>query len=162
MLELEFDKEEWTSSFWNEAQPSVNHSVGSQSAGPVNRINTAAADDIPNSRSHLQVLFSQVAVPSFVDEPSLQQQEPVGALHQSSLPSIAYNDYAITDNTFGTAQLSVRSIGSDSSSRREVNKGVTYPSCLDDIMAGISFDSVEVADGAKSQMALSSRIHTKG
>lgn len=53
MLELEFNNKERTSSFWNEAQPLVNHSVGSQSASPVNRDNTAAANNIPNPRSHL-------------------------------------------------------------------------------------------------------------
>lgn len=139
MLGLEFDDEEWTRNFWNEAQPSVNHNIELQSAGPVNRNNTAAADDNSNPRSDLQVLFSQVPAPSFVDEPMFQQQEAVGALHQYSVPTITYNDHAITDKSFGTAQSSVVSSGSDSRLSKEANKGVTYPSCLEDDMACVSF-----------------------
>jgi hypothetical protein len=85
MLGFEFENEKWTSSFWNEVQPSVNQSIRSQS---VDQNNTAAADDVPNHRSYLQVLFR---------------------------------------------------IGNDSSLSNESSKGVTYPSHLSDVMAGISF-----------------------
>jgi hypothetical protein len=68
MLGLEFDSEEWASSFWNEVQSLVNHSIGSQSAGPVDRNNTATAGDASRPRSYLQVLFSQVRPPSPLDE----------------------------------------------------------------------------------------------
>ena len=43
MLRLEFDGEEWTSSFPHEAQPSVSHCIESQSASTVERNDTAAA-----------------------------------------------------------------------------------------------------------------------
>jgi hypothetical protein len=103
MLGLEFDGEKWTSSFWNEVQSPVNRNIGSQLAGPGDRNNTAAAGDASSARSCLQVLFSQICPPSFLDEPWFQQQEPVGALDQSSVLTITFNDCAITDKTLGIA-----------------------------------------------------------
>ncbi|KAL5330676.1 hypothetical protein ACEPPN_000195 [Leptodophora sp. 'Broadleaf-Isolate-01'] len=82
---------------------------------------------------------SPVRPASFLDEPRVNQQEPVGALHQFSMPSITLNDGAITDKTLSVTQPSVTPTGSDSSGSKEANKGVTYPSRLDDIMVGISF-----------------------
>lgn len=77
MIGLEFHNEEWTSSFWNEVQPSVSHNIRSQSVG---QNSTAAADDIANPPSYLQVLCSQF--------PLLHRQEPDGALPQLSAPTI--------------------------------------------------------------------------
>ncbi|KAH9205291.1 hypothetical protein DL95DRAFT_417540 [Leptodontidium sp. 2 PMI_412] len=137
MLGLKFDNEEWTSSFWNEGQSPVSRNIRSQSAGLADRNNTAAAGDTSRPRSCLQLLLSQVRPASFLDEPRANQQEPVGALHQFSMPIITLNDGAITDKTLSVTQPSVTSTGSDSSGSREANKGVTYPSRLDDIMVGI-------------------------
>ncbi|KAI4138837.1 MAG: hypothetical protein LQ341_004493 [Variospora aurantia] len=92
MLGLEIEGEEWTGSFWNEVQSSVNHSIGSQPAGPADRNNPAAASDISRPLSCLQVMFSQVRPHSFLDELWFHQPEPVGALAQSPTPTIAHND----------------------------------------------------------------------
>ncbi|KAL8972166.1 MAG: hypothetical protein Q9197_002912 [Variospora fuerteventurae] len=127
MLGLEIEGEEWTGSFWNEVQSSVNHSIGSQPAGPADRNNPAAASDIPRPLSCLQVMFSQVRPHSFLDEPRFHRPEPVGALAQSPTPTIALNDGAISD----------KGIGSDSSWSSQVSKGVTYPS-IDGLTGGIS------------------------
>ncbi|CZR65285.1 uncharacterized protein PAC_15185 [Phialocephala subalpina] len=139
MLGLEFDDEEWTSSFWNEGQSPINRYIGSQSAGPADQSSTAAAGDASRPRSCLQVLFGQVRPAFFLDEPWVHRQEPIGALNQFSMPTITLNDGATTDKTLSVTQPSVTSIGSGSSWSMEANKGVTYPSRLDDIMAGISF-----------------------
>ena len=61
MLRLEFDGEEWSSSFPD----------GAQSASPVER-NDAAADattNDPRPRSYLEVTFSQSPLPSLFDQP---------------------------------------------------------------------------------------------
>jgi hypothetical protein len=137
MLGLEFDGEEWTSSFWNGGQSPINHHIGSQSAGPTNRNSTTAAGAASSSHC-LQVLFSKIRPASFLNESWAHQQEVVGTLEQFSMPTIALNDVAITDKALNVTQPSVTLIGSDLSWSTEANKGVTYPSHLDDIMAGIS------------------------
>ena len=139
MLGLEFDDEEWPSSFWNEGQSPVNRNIGSQSAGPADQNSIAAAGDASRPRSCLQVLFSQVRLAPFLDEPWVHRQEPVGALDPFSMPIITLNDGAITDQTLSVTQPSVTSIGNDSSWSNESSKGVTYPSRLSDVVAGISF-----------------------
>ena len=126
--------EELTSSFWNEGQSPSNSHIGSESAGPADRNSTAAADDASRPRC-LQVLFGQVRPASSLDEPCVR--EPVRALDQFSMPIITLNG-AITDKTLSVTQPSVTSMGSGLSWSTEANKGVTYPSRLDDIM-GTSF-----------------------
>ncbi|KAI4288218.1 MAG: hypothetical protein L6R35_002517 [Caloplaca aegaea] len=127
MLGLGFDGEEWTGSFWNGAQSSVNDSIRSQPAGPADRNNPAAASDVPRPLSCLQVMFSQVRPHSFSDDPWFHRPEPVGALAQSPTPTIALNDGANSD----------KGIGSDSSWSSQVSKGVTYPS-INGLTGGIS------------------------
>ncbi|KAL9018173.1 MAG: hypothetical protein Q9185_004495 [Variospora sp. 1 TL-2023] len=137
MLGLEFEGEEWTGSFWNEVQSSVNHSIGSQPAAPADRNNPAAASDVSRPLSCLQVIFSQVRPHSFLDEPWFHRSDPVGALAQSPTPTIALNDGAITDKSLSFTQTGVTSIGSDSSWSSQVSKGVTYPS-INGLTGGIS------------------------
>lgn len=60
MLGLEFDGEEWTSSFRNETQFSSIQSVGSQSASPAERNDAAAADNNSRSPSYLEVMFTLI------------------------------------------------------------------------------------------------------
>jgi serine/threonine protein kinase len=127
MVGVEFDNDEWSSNFWDRVQSPVECNIGPQSADPAEE-NAAAAGNASTTRSSLQVLFSQACSSSVLDE-SWFQPEPVVSLDQ-----ITPNDSATTNTT-----SILTSIGSDSSSSSQVDKGITYPSKYDDIMAGIPF-----------------------
>ena len=135
MLELEFENEERTDSFWEGVRSPINRSVGLQSAGPTIRNVTAVASRSP----FVQVLFNSIRPTSFLDEPRVQSQEPVQAPDQFSMPTIILNNSMVADKTLNITQPSVLSIGNSSSWSSEAKKGVTYPSHLDDVMAGVSF-----------------------
>ena len=139
LLRLEFDNEERTSNFRNEGQSPVDRSFGPQSAGPPNRNSISAAENASRSHSCLQVLFSQAHPASFLEEPWVHREESIGAFDQFSMPTIALNDDAITEKNLSVTPASITSIGSGSSLSSKIDKGVTYPSYHDDIMAGISF-----------------------
>lgn len=146
MLGLEFDGEEWTSSFRNEAQSSVSHSVGSQSASPTEPNDAAAAaDNDSRPRSYLEVMFGQGPQHSFFD-----QLEPVTSPDQFSVPAITLDDGQVPrplihggssydrGNTGKTYDLTLSGLGSNSTWASTVGKGVTYPRHYDDPVAELS------------------------
>ena len=91
VLGLEFDREEWTSSFQNEAQFSVGRSVGSQSANPAGG-HDAAAYNNSRPRSCLEVMFSRDPRQPLFDQSSYHQPEPVTHLDHFSVPAITVDD----------------------------------------------------------------------
>lgn len=92
MLRLEFDGEEWTSSFPNEAQPSVSHCIESQSASTVERNDTAAAaTSISRPRFYVGVMVSQSLLPPLSDQPRYQP-EPLAHPDQNSVSAITLDD----------------------------------------------------------------------
>jgi len=151
ILGLEFNGEEWTSSFRNKAQSSVSHSIGSQSVSPAERNNAAAADNNSRTRSYLEVMFSQGPVPSFFDQLWYHQPEPVTHPDQCSVPAITLDDGQVSrpliyassgldrGNTGSISDLTQSGIGSNSTWASTVGKGVTYPRYCDDPVAEISF-----------------------
>lgn len=158
MLGLEFDGEEWTSSFRNEAQSSTNHSVRSQSASPTERVDAAAADNNSQPHSYLELMFSQGPQHSFFDQPSYHQPELVTRPDQSSVPAITLDNGQVPrpliqesssldrGNTGNISGLSQSSLGSNSTWASTVGKGVTYPRHYDDPVAEISFRNIGVDD----------------
>ena len=152
MLGLEFDGKEWTSSFRNEAQFSVSHNVGSQSATPPEPNDAAAAAD-KNSRprSYLEVMFGQGPQQSFFDQLSFHQPEPVTHPDQLSVPAIILDDDHVPHpltyggsshdrgNTGHIYDLTQSGLGSNSTWASTVGKGVTYPRHYDDPVADLSF-----------------------
>jgi len=153
ILGLEFDGEEWTSSFPNKASSSVSHSIGSQSASPAERNDTAAADNHSSfvRGSSLEVIFSQGPLPSFFDQPWYHQPEPVTHPDQLSVPAITLNDGQVSrplihgssgldrGNIGNISDLTQTGLGSNSTWASTVGKGVTYPRHYDDPVAEISF-----------------------
>ena len=151
MLRLEFDYEEWTSSFPNEAQPSISHYIRSQSASSVERNNAAAAaTDISRPRSYLEVTFSQSSLPSLFDQPRYQP-EPLAHPDPNSVPAITLDDGQFPHslnhgssgldrgNTSNISDLNQSGLESNSSWASTVSKGVTYPRHYDDPEAEDSF-----------------------
>jgi len=140
-LEFESDGAEWANSSWNK-RCSVDNNIDPQSAY-LDRNVTAPVDDAARPCTFLEVMFSQYS--SLLDEP-----EPANGLHQLFLPTITLNDdqggvressslhRAITVQAISLAKSSVTSIGSNSILSSQRNKGITYPSEYDDIMAGLS------------------------
>ncbi|MCJ1245702.1 hypothetical protein MMC30_002906 [Trapelia coarctata] len=150
MLGLEYDGEGWTSSFWNETQSSVNHSIGPQSTSLVERNDAAAAGNNSRPRSYLEVMFSQVPLPSSFDQPWYHQPEPVTHPDQFPLPAITLDDGQVPrplhasssldrGNTSNISSLPQSGLGSNSSWASTVGKGVTYPRHYDDPVAELSF-----------------------
>lgn len=148
ILRLGFDGGEWTSSFWNEAQPSNSHSIGSQSGNPAGRNDTAAADNNSRPRSYLEVMFSQVPQNSSFDQLSYHQPELVTHPDQFSVPAITLDDGQVPrpfitsldrGKTGNISDLTQSGPGSNSTWASTVGEGVTYPRHYDDPMAGISF-----------------------
>ena len=154
MLGLEFESAcaEWTTGSWDK-QCAVDNNIGPQSAYPDQHI-TASAGDSGKTSTFLELMFSQHLS-------SFAHPETARGLDQMFLPSITLNDdqashavntcrtsrtgvpesldRAITAQVISVPQSSVTSIGSSWSLSSQLNKGVTFPSNYDDIMADISY-----------------------
>lgn len=152
MLGLEFDGEEWTSSFLNEAKTSISHSIGSQSASPAERNDAAvAADNNSRLRSYSEVMSNQGPQHSFFDQQWYHQPEPVTHPDQFSVPAITLDDGQVLrplihgsssldrGNTGNISDLTQSGMGSNSPWASTVGKGVTYPRHYDNPVAEISF-----------------------
>ena len=160
MLGLEFNNQEWASSFLNEGKYPISHNAGSQLADPEERNDAAAAaNNNNNSRSHsyLKVMFSQGPQHSFFDQLSYHQPEAVTHPDQISIPAITLDgpvprslvyDSSSDDrgNMGNISDLDQSGLGSDSIGASLVGKGVTYPRNLDDPMADLSFGTPGLND----------------
>jgi hypothetical protein len=140
LLEIEFNQEQQLFRHWSRAQHSVPHNPGSLSEAFADKSDmTFAADHegfIP--LSSVQMQFSRPVLP-FMD-----QMEPI-ALDPFSLPAVTFcgNEAPYLDATgWNHISTTITALSTEKDSflsSDEKQKGVTYPSGLDDSMADISF-----------------------